>query len=33
VVLEQGPPEKIFGDPEHARTRDFLRAVVEAGRL
>ncbi|WP_113705044.1 amino acid ABC transporter ATP-binding protein [Nonomuraea lactucae] len=33
VVLEKGPPEKIFSDPEHARTRDFLRAVLEAGRF
>ncbi|MBB6346042.1 amino acid ABC transporter ATP-binding protein [Nonomuraea muscovyensis] len=33
VVLEQGPPEKIFNDPEHTRTRDFLRAVLEAGRF
>jgi polar amino acid transport system ATP-binding protein len=33
VVLEQGPPEKIFSDPEHDRTRDFLRAVLDAGRL
>jgi polar amino acid transport system ATP-binding protein len=27
-VLESGPPEKIFGDPEHDRTREFLSAVL-----
>ncbi len=27
-VLESGPPEKIFGDPEHDRTREFLGAVL-----
>ncbi len=33
VILEQGPPEQIFGDPREARTRDFLRQIIEAGRL
>ncbi|MFD7918384.1 ectoine/hydroxyectoine ABC transporter ATP-binding protein EhuA [Streptomyces sp. NPDC059740] len=27
-VIESGPPEQIFGDPRHERTREFLRAVV-----
>ncbi|WP_443050679.1 ectoine/hydroxyectoine ABC transporter ATP-binding protein EhuA [Streptomyces sp. NBC_00286] len=27
-VLESGPPEKIFGEPEHERTREFLSAVL-----
>ena len=27
-VLEQGPPEKIFKDPDHERTKSFLRAVL-----
>ncbi len=27
-VIEAGPPEQIFGAPEHARTREFLSAVV-----
>ena len=27
-VVEQGPPEHIFGDPDEVRTRDFLRAVL-----
>jgi polar amino acid transport system ATP-binding protein len=33
VVLEQGPPELIFGDPHHERTRAFLKRIIEAGRL
>ncbi|NUW32774.1 amino acid ABC transporter ATP-binding protein [Nonomuraea sp. SMC257] len=33
VLLEKGPPEKIFSDPDEARTRDFLRSVLEARRL
>ncbi|MFF9346913.1 ectoine/hydroxyectoine ABC transporter ATP-binding protein EhuA [Streptomyces sp. NPDC014734] len=27
-VVESGPPEKIFSDPEHERTREFLAAVL-----
>jgi polar amino acid transport system ATP-binding protein len=33
VVLEEGPPEKIFSDPENPRTQGFLRRIIEAGRL
>ncbi|GAA2133597.1 amino acid ABC transporter ATP-binding protein [Kitasatospora kazusensis] len=33
VVLEQGPPEQVFGDPQQERTRRFLRRIVAAGRL
>ncbi|SEN07364.1 amino acid ABC transporter ATP-binding protein [Nonomuraea pusilla] len=33
VLLEKGPPEQIFREPEHERTRAFLRSVLEAGRL
>jgi polar amino acid transport system ATP-binding protein len=29
-ICEQGPPDKIFGAPENERTRQFLRAVLEA---
>ncbi len=29
-ICEQGPPQKIFGAPENERTRQFLRAVLEA---
>ncbi|MEX2374209.1 MAG: L-cystine ABC transporter ATP-binding protein YecC, partial [Dehalococcoidia bacterium] len=28
-IVEQGPPEQIFGDPQQPRTRDFLRAVLD----
>lgn len=27
-VIESGPPEKMFSDPEHERTREFLSAVL-----
>ncbi|WP_328565056.1 amino acid ABC transporter ATP-binding protein [Streptomyces coelicoflavus] len=33
VLLEEGPPEQIFGEPQEERTRAFLRRIVEAGRL
>jgi polar amino acid transport system ATP-binding protein len=33
VLLEKGPPEKIFSEPEHPRTREFLRSVLESGRF
>jgi polar amino acid transport system ATP-binding protein len=33
VVLEEGPPEQIFGDPREDRTRMFLKRIIEAGRL
>jgi len=29
VIVESGPPDKIFGEPDHERTRRFLKAVVE----
>jgi len=29
VILEQGPPEKIFSDPEHPRIKEF-RSSLEA---
>jgi len=32
-ILEQGPPQKIFTDPENPRTRQFLGRIIEAGRL
>jgi polar amino acid transport system ATP-binding protein len=32
-VLEAGPPAKLLAEPTHDRTRQFLRRVVEAGRL
>jgi polar amino acid transport system ATP-binding protein len=33
VILEQGPPAEIFTAPREPRTREFLRRIVEAGRL
>jgi polar amino acid transport system ATP-binding protein len=32
-ILEEGPPEKLFTDPGHPRTRQFLQRIIEAGRL
>jgi polar amino acid transport system ATP-binding protein len=29
VIVEEGPPEKIFNAPDHRRTRSFLKAVLE----
>ncbi len=33
VILEQGPPERIFSAPQEERTRQFLQRIVEARRL
>jgi polar amino acid transport system ATP-binding protein len=33
VILEQGPPARIFSAPEQPRTRQFLDRIIEAGRL
>jgi len=32
-VLEAGPPEQVLADPQQPRTRQFLRRIVDAGRL
>jgi polar amino acid transport system ATP-binding protein len=32
-VLEHGPPAQVLGDPVEPRTRQFLRRIIEAGRL
>jgi polar amino acid transport system ATP-binding protein len=32
TILEQGPPEQIFGAPRQERTQAFLKRVTEAGR-
>lgn len=29
VVLEKGPPEQVIGNPEHERTRQFFRRLLE----
>lgn len=33
VIHEEGPPEKIFANPQHERTQQFLSSIIEAGRL
>ncbi|HET7855696.1 MAG TPA: amino acid ABC transporter ATP-binding protein [Gaiellaceae bacterium] len=33
VILEQGPPQQMFSEPQEPRTRQFLQRIVEAGRL
>ena len=33
VILEQGPPEQMFGSPREARTQQFLQRIVGAHRL
>jgi polar amino acid transport system ATP-binding protein len=33
VICEQGPPEQIFENPLNQRTRNFLKRIIEAGRL
>jgi ABC-type polar amino acid transport system ATPase subunit len=29
VIVEEGPPARLFSQPAHNRTREFLRQVVE----
>lgn len=33
AVHEEGTPAQIFGEPQHERTRSFLKRIIEAGRL
>jgi polar amino acid transport system ATP-binding protein len=33
VILEEGPPEQVFGAPREPRTQQFLQRIVQAGRL
>jgi polar amino acid transport system ATP-binding protein len=32
-VLERGAPGQVLGDPAHDRTRQFLRRIIDAGRM
>ncbi|MBB5806523.1 polar amino acid transport system ATP-binding protein [Saccharothrix ecbatanensis] len=32
-LVESGPPEQVLGEPVHPRTRQFLRRIIDAGRL
>ncbi len=31
VIVEEGPPEQIFGNPQQARTKTFLARLAEHG--
>lgn len=33
VILEQGPPEQLFRQPQEERTKQFLQSLTDAGRL
>jgi polar amino acid transport system ATP-binding protein len=33
VILEAGPPERMFSAPSHDRTRRFLQSIIDAGRM
>jgi polar amino acid transport system ATP-binding protein len=33
VILEQGPPDRIFTAPQHERTQRFLQSIIDAGRM
>jgi polar amino acid transport system ATP-binding protein len=33
VIAESGPPGRLFTEPEHPRTRQFLQRIIAAGRL
>jgi polar amino acid transport system ATP-binding protein len=33
VVLEEGPPSRIFENPREERTQAFLDKIISAGRL
>jgi polar amino acid transport system ATP-binding protein len=33
VILEQGPPERIFSEPGEERTKQFLQRIIAAGRM
>ena len=32
-IIEQGPPSKVFSDPDSPRARAFLQRIIDAGRL
>ncbi len=33
VIVEEGPPSQVLGEPEDERTRRFLEKVIDAGRM
>jgi len=32
-ILEEGPPDRIFSEPEQEETRRFLDRIIAAGRM
>ena len=32
-ICEEAPPERLFSNPEHPRTKQFLQRIIEAGRM
>jgi polar amino acid transport system ATP-binding protein len=33
VILEEGPPDRMFSAPTNERTRQFLQSIIDAGRM
>jgi polar amino acid transport system ATP-binding protein len=33
IILEDGPPDRIFSEPQHERTERFLQRIIAAGRM
>jgi polar amino acid transport system ATP-binding protein len=33
VILEEGPPDRIFSSPQQERTQRFLQSIIAAGRM
>jgi len=33
VILEEGPPDRMFSAPSNERTRQFLQSIIDAGRM
>jgi polar amino acid transport system ATP-binding protein len=33
IILEEGPPDRIFSEPRHERTERFLQRIIAAGRM
>ncbi|HEX2030739.1 MAG TPA: amino acid ABC transporter ATP-binding protein [Actinomycetota bacterium] len=33
VILEEGPPDRMFTEPGNPRTKQFLQRIIEAGRM
>jgi polar amino acid transport system ATP-binding protein len=33
VILEEGPPDRMFSAPSNERTKRFLQSIIDAGRM